>query len=130
MARRATRKHIIVMMDLIILILFQVKAIDLAATPYHAFKLDIVQISFINCLVQQFETFQNNYKGMEHKRKYAENAFRSFEICAQKNGYLQTIQFIWLLKNCLESCINNRFTQLFRMEACFIQCYEDQAKRH
>ena len=83
------------------------------STPYHAFKLDIVQISFINCLVQEFEIFQNNYKGMEHKRKYAKNAFRSFEICAQKNGLSSNNSIYLVAKNCLESCINKRFTNFF-----------------
>ena len=42
MASRVMRKLIEVMMDLIVLIYFEVKAINLATTPYHPFKLDIL----------------------------------------------------------------------------------------
>ena len=50
--------------------------------------------------------------------------FYFLKICAIKNKVSSNQPVFKVASKCLKFCLENRYANLFRLEACFVTCYE------
>lgn len=122
------RKFMVMMIKLVILILVALHANNLAITHSHPSKLDIVQITFMNCLVLKFEYCHEFYR--EHLFSLIDCAYRKLEDCKYEHELSFDHPLVNVAIGCIKSCVNKSRLKPFRLEACFITCYEEHMKHH
>ena len=108
----------VMMIKLVILILVALHANNLTITHSHPSKLDIVQITFINCLVLKFEYCHEFYR--EHLFSLIDWAYRKLEDCKYEHELSFEHPLVNVAIGCIKSCINKSRFKPFRLEACFI----------
>ena len=138
MASRFMIKLMVAIMESIIFIAVKVQANDLTTTRYHSSslpipishssKLDTIEKQFINCVLVELEICENGYK--EDREKYVECAIKHFANCIVQKMLDLKHPVLDVAVNCFIFCISMSFTKPFRLEACFINCYDAHNKRH
>ena len=108
-----------------ILTLVEMHTNEISITPDHLFEVEIIGIKFINCLVREFEMCQDLHKGVEYDVEFEECVFHSFQLCQKENMLPSDHPVFYIASQCIKSCMEKRLTELFRLEACFINCYEE-----
>ena len=98
---------------------------ELSITPNHLFEVEIISIRFINCLVRDFEMCEDLHKGMEYDVEFEECVFHSFQLCQKENMLPLDHPVFYTASQCVKSCMEKRLIKLFRLEACFVNCYEE-----
>ena len=128
------------MTELVIISLDEVQANDLAIIPcqstslpisLHECEVDNVQeLLFVNCLLRQFEYCQNCHKRNEFMSQFVESAITRFSMCMRVHKVsLNHLVFDITIK-CLIFCISISSIKPFRLETCFINCYESSTKKY
>ena len=114
----------VMMIKLVILILVALHANNLAITHSHPSKLDIVQITFINCLVLKFEYCHEFYR--EHLFSLTDWAYRKLEDCKYEHELSFEHPLVNVAIGCIKSCIIRVVWRL----VSFIICYEEHMRHH
>ena len=66
------------------------------------------------------------YKRKECRKQLENCAFQYFKICARENMLPSDHPVFNVALDCLKSCMKKKHSKLFRLEACFVTCYESK----
>ncbi len=136
MTSRHMRNRMMVMMEFVMLIIFEVHANDLASLylnpsslptrftlPFH---FDYVHGRQYNCLEIEVEAYKQKYE--PESTDQGKCIIKNFVKCISTNRSVHEIYYISI--GCLKSCFKEANGVNHHMAACLFECFEEKIKHH